>query len=115
MSIFNNITINQKDSLLRFITKVYGINLSLSKVICCNLGYDYTSKLSDLKQKDIDKINTLINLKHKFSINSDLKKKKYDNIQVMKDIKSYKGIRHVYNLPVNGQKTHNNAKTRGWR
>jgi len=31
----------------------------------------------------------------------------------MKNIKSYKGIRHSYNLPVNGQKTHNNAKTRG--
>ena len=113
MSIISNITIDQKKPLLYFLITIYGININLSKTICCSLGYDYTSKMQDLKQKDIDKINTLINLKHKFSTSSDLKKKKYDDIQNMKDIKSYKGIRHIYNMPVNGQKTHNNAKTRG--
>jgi len=115
MSIFHNLTINPNEPLLYFMKKIYGININLSKKICASLGYDYTLKMSSLKQKDIDKINTLISLKYKFPISSDLKKKKYDDIQTMKDIKCYKGVRHVYNMPVNGQKTHNNAKTRGWR
>jgi len=41
----------------------------------------------------------------------DLKKNVYDNIQLLKNIKSYKGVRHTYKLPVNGQRTHTNAKT----
>ena len=61
-------------------------------------------------KKELEK-NTL-----KISVGNDLSidfVNTYDKIQYMKNIKCYKGIRHSYNLPVNGQKTHNNAKTRG--
>ena len=101
--------------LIFFLTGIYGINLSLARRICVSLGYDQNIKINNLKSEDLNRINTLITVKHKLMIDSDLKKQKYDNIQIMKDIKCYKGVRHSYNLPVNGQRTHTNAKTRGWR
>jgi small subunit ribosomal protein S13 len=54
-----------------------------------------------------------MNVQYKFITGADLKKRTYDKIQKMKNIKSYKGVRHSYNMPVNGQRTHTNAKTRG--
>lgn len=115
MSLFNllNTQINKK--LVFALKDVYGLGLNYSKHICKSLGYDVNVRVPQLKQKDLNKINSLINVKYKYTIEAELKKNTYDNIQKMKKIKSYKGIRHSYNLPVNGQRTHTNAKTRGWR
>lgn len=108
-----NIKINKK--LVHALNDIYGIGPLFSAQICKSLGYDINTKVQELKQKDLNKLNSLINIKYKFSINAELKKSIYDRIQKMKNIKSYKGIRHSYNLPVNGQRTRTNAKTRGWR
>lgn len=86
-----------------------------SKQICKSLGYDNNIKCSQVKEKDFNKLNSIITRKYKFLIDTELKKEIYDNIQKMKNIRCYKGIRHTYNLPVNGQRTHTNAKTRRWR
>ncbi len=115
MSIFINIDNKENKKLIYSLRKIYGIGLLLSKKICLSLGYDINSKISDLKQKDLNKLNAIINVKYKFITDAELKKHTYDKIQHMKNIKCYKGVRHSYNLPVNGQRTHNNAKTRGWR
>jgi len=113
MSILLNLNNNENSKLIYNLKNVYGIGLFSAKKICTSLGYDYDIKMKNLKSQDLKKINALINVKYKFSIDSERKKNTYDKIQHMKNIKSYKGIRHSYNMPVNGQKTHNNAKTRG--
>jgi small subunit ribosomal protein S13 len=86
-----------------------------SKLICKILGYDVNVKTNELNQTDWDKIYSIIKVKYKFILDSEIKKTISDNIKKMKNIKCYKGMRHSFNLPVNGQRTHTNARTKGWR
>ena len=113
MSILLNLNFKSDKKLIFLLTKIYGLGYLFSKEICKSLGYDYNIKSNQLKKKDINKLNSLITIKYKYVVDTELKKQTYDNILTMKEIKSYKGVRHVYNLPVNGQRTHTNAKTRG--
>jgi small subunit ribosomal protein S13 len=115
MSILLTLNTNDNVKLIYSLRNIYGIGLLSAKKICSSLGFDVNTKMTDLKEEDLNKINALINVKYKFSTDSEKKKNTYDNIQHMKNIKCYKGVRHSYNLPVNGQRTHTNAKTRGWR
>ena len=114
MSSLLRLTLKKNIKLIYILKDVYGLGLSRGKKICVNLGYNYDIKISQLKQKTINKINSLITLKYKYLIQNELKKKIYDNINFMKIIRAYRGIRHTYKLPVNGQRTRNNAKTRRW-
>lgn len=113
MSIILNINLKTKKKLIYVLKNIYGLGFLYSKQLCNGLGYDYNIKVNELKYKDITKLNSLITVKHKYIIDTELKKKTYDNIQLMRSIRCYKGVRHTYNLPVNGQRTHSNAKTRG--
>jgi len=115
MSTILNLNTTDNVKLIYNLRSIYGIGYLFSKKICASLGYDVNVKMRDLTQQDLNKINALVNVKFKFSIDAERKKNTYDNVQQMKNIKCYKGVRHSYNMPVNGQKTHNNAKTRGWR
>ena len=108
-----NINKSSTKKLIPFLKQIYGIGSLHALELCKALGYDINIKIYELREEDIKKINSLIAVKYKYPIDTELKKKKYDNVQIMKNIKCYKGIRHIYNLPVNGQNTHNNAKTRG--
>lgn len=112
MSILYNLNTKSNKQMTYVLRTVFGIGLFYSKKICQSLGYDYTVKMNELMEKDLNKFNSLITIKYKLMIDTELKKNIYDNIQTLKMIKSYKGIRHTYNLPVNGQRTHTNAKTR---
>lgn len=115
MSFFLDLNVSKNKKLIYALKDVYGLGLLYSQEICKSLGYDSNTRLQNLKAKDFNKLNSIITVKYKYIINAELKKNIYDNIQLMKNIKCYKGIRHSYNLPVNGQRTHTNAKTRGWR
>jgi len=84
----------------------------MARKICSDLGYDETTKVKDLLPKDLKKLNSIITVKNNFIIDAELKKKIHDNIKKLKIIKCYKGTRHTYGLPVNGQRTKTNAKTR---
>ena len=66
--------------------------------------------MKDLTEADIQKINDLIG--SKYAVEGDLKRLVTNNIKRLKDINSYKGIRHKAGLPVNGQRTRTNARTR---
>lgn len=113
MSLLLNINFKTNKKLVYSLNSIYGIGLFRAKQLCTSLGFDTNIRLNQLSESDIKRINSLITLKYKYTVDTELKKEKYDNIQTMKNIKCYRGIRHFYNLPVNGQKTHNNAKTRG--
>ncbi len=114
MSMYINIekTKLKSKKLIYALRSVYGINLTLAKNVCKVLGYDIDTKINEYRDQDLVKISSIINLYFKFILGDELKKNIYDKIQTMKILKSYKGIRHSYSLPVNGQRTRTNAKTR---
>jgi small subunit ribosomal protein S13 len=98
--------------LLFYLTSYYGIGLLSSKLICKILGYDNNLRVKDLSEEDRNKLDSIIKMKFKFNLNEEVKKDVFDNIQRLKDIKCYRGIRHFYGLPANNRRTRTNAKTR---
>ena len=95
------------------LTSVYGIGRTTSKAILAEAGVQPTTRVKDLTEAEIQKINDLISSKH--TVEGDLKRLVTNNIKRLKDINSYKGVRHKAGLPVNGQRTRTNARTRKGR
>ena len=100
----------EKKSIYYSLQKIYGLNNSQVKFICKTLGYSLNVKISQLSK---DQLNQLIKFIENSSIiiNNDLKKLNYKIFKNLIDIKSYKGLRRLNNLPVRGQRTRTNAKT----
>jgi small subunit ribosomal protein S13 len=86
----------------------YGIGNKTSKIICDKLNINvqyHVNQLTDLQ------INNLIKEIKNYTIEMDLIKKKKDHIERLINIKSYRGFRHSFGLPVRGQRTRSNGKT----
>ena len=92
------------------LTSVYGIGQTTSKAILAEAKIEPTTRVKDLTEAEIQKINDLIG--SKYTVEGDLKRLVTNNIKRLKDINSYKGVRHKAGLPVNGQRTRTNARTR---
>jgi small subunit ribosomal protein S13 len=92
------------------LSKIFGIGRFKAFLICKKLGFSNNLKLKHLSDNQILKTIKLIEIL-KFSITSDLKKFRVSTIKKLVFLKSYKGIRHIKNLPVRGQRTHTNAKS----
>lgn len=102
--------IPESKSLMFSLLYIYGIGKFHSNLICKKLGVSINYKTKDLKSDQkrlLIKIIESLNI----SISSDLKKKIDLNNLRLTDIKSYRGLRKSYGLPVRGQRTHTNAKT----
>jgi small subunit ribosomal protein S13 len=110
--VFNSSLKNKK--LIYILQEVYGIGLLRSKRICVDLGFNLNIKFTDLEDKMSNKINSLITLRYRFLMQDELKKRKVANINFMRRVRTYRGVQHSHRLPVNGQRTRNNAKTRRW-
>ncbi len=95
------------------LTSVYGIGQTTSKAILAEAKVEPTTRVKDLTEAEIQKINDLIG--KKYTVEGDLKRLVTNNIKRLKDINSYKGVRHKAGLPVNGQRTRTNARTRKGR
>ncbi len=92
------------------LTYIYGVGRTTSKAILAEAKIEPTTRVKDLTEAEIQKINDLIN--SKYTVEGDLKRLVTNNIKRLKDINSYKGVRHKAGLPVNGQRTRTNARTR---
>ena len=92
---------------------IYGIGRHNAKVILNSVGVDGATRVKDLTEGDISKINTEISKKYR--VEGDLKREVQGNIRRMIEINSYTGFRHRRNLPVHGQRTKSNARTRRGR
>ncbi|NRA73570.1 MAG: 30S ribosomal protein S13 [Rickettsiales bacterium] len=103
-----NIPENKKTEIA--LTYVYGIGRSVAKKICNDLSISYDKKIKELSQEEIAKIRELIDKQH--LVEGDLRSQISMNIKQMIDIGCYRGVRHRKALPVNGQRTHTNARTR---
>lgn len=90
---------------------LYGIGPVLSKKVLVEAGVSFDKRAKDLTEKEISAITTVIQ-KGGYKVEGDLRREIQQNIKRLIDIKSYKGSRHVKGLPVRGQRSHTNARTR---
>ena len=92
------------------LTYIFGIGKSSAQKILFNAGIDLSKKASDWSEEESNKIRNIISGSYK--IEGDLKSEVRLNIKRLLDIGCYRGIRHRVGLPVRGQKTKNNSRTR---
>lgn len=92
------------------LTYIYGIGRSRSKMILEEAGVDPNQKVQDWNDDQFSAIRKVINEKYK--VEGELRSEVQMNIKRLMDIGSYRGIRHRIGLPVRGQSTKNNARTR---
>lgn len=92
------------------LTYVYGIGATTSKAILAEAKIEPTTRVKDLTEAEVKTINDII--AERYTVEGDLKRLVTNNIKRLKDINSYKGLRHKAKLPVNGQRTRTNARTR---
>lgn len=104
------INIPDEKKIIIAITYIYGIGLSLSKKVLKQAGIDPETKTSQLNSGDLDRIRNIIEKNYK--IEGDLRMLVSQNIKRLKEINSYRGSRHARNLPVRGQRTKTNARTK---
>ena len=88
---------------------VYGIGPTKAQALCDVTGIVPTTKVSDLSEEQLDSIRNEVN---KMTVEGDLRREISMNIKRLMDLGSYRGIRHRRSLPVNGQRTKTNARTR---
>ena len=91
------------------LTKLRGLGWTLSEKVLKDCGIDSKKRISDLTSGDISKINTEL---EKYQIEGDLVRSVRENIQRLQVIGSYRGMRHTRGLPVRGQRTRTNARTK---
>jgi small subunit ribosomal protein S13 len=92
------------------LTYIYGIGRTQSGRILKEAAISFDTKVRDLNDDDINKIRKLIEEQHR--VEGDLRKETAFNIKRLMEIGSYRGLRHRRGLPVRGQRTHTNARTR---
>jgi small subunit ribosomal protein S13 len=92
------------------LTYIYGIGRTRSKSILYRTGVDPDKKVSDLSEDEVNRIRILI--EGEGAVEGDLRKETSMNIKRLIEMGSYRGLRHRRGLPVRGQRTHTNARTR---
>jgi small subunit ribosomal protein S13 len=92
------------------LTSIYGIGQERAKKLAAKAGVDHAKKISIQTKKKINHIRQAIEQEGR--VEGDLRKEIQMNIRRLIEIQAYRGIRHRRNLPVRGQRTHTNARTR---
>jgi len=92
------------------LTYIYGIGRTLSNKILKKAGISPDARAKDLKEEDISKLTSII--QRDYTIEGDLRREVAENIKRLMDTGSYRGFRHRRGLPVRGQRTRTNARTR---
>ena len=91
------------------LTSIYGIGRSRALQICADAGVAPETKVRDLSEPEVESIRAQI---AKFSVEGDLRRETAMNIKRLMDLGCYRGLRHRRGLPVRGQRTKTNARTR---
>jgi small subunit ribosomal protein S13 len=91
------------------LTYIYGIGISTAKKICEAVQVDPTARVKDLSEEDLSKIRVEV---ANYRVEGDLRREVALNIKRLTEIGCYRGVRHKKGLPVNGQRTKTNARTR---
>lgn len=113
MARISGIDIPREKHIVIALTYIFGIGRSIAKKTLADLNIDAARKTKDLTEDEIVKIRTYID--NNFKVEGDLRREVTQNIKRLIEINSYRGIRHKRGLPVRGQRTHTNARTRKGR
>lgn len=92
------------------LTAIYGIGQARAKELCAKSNVDHTKKVKDLTEEDVNRVRQAIESEGR--VEGDLRKEMQMNVRRLIEIQCYRGLRHRRNLPVRGQRTHTNARTR---
>ena len=92
------------------LTYIYGVGPSTARAICGQLKFAPELRAKDLTEEDVQHIAHM--LEKDFVVEGALRRQTSQNIQRLKDIRCYRGVRHMKGLPVRGQNTQSNARTR---
>ena len=103
-----NIPTNKKINIA--LTYIFGIGPKVASDICIEATIDKTKRVNQLSDDEVNKIREIIDSKH--SVEGDLRRKISMDIKRLTDLGCYRGLRHRKKLPVRGQRTHTNARTR---
>jgi len=91
------------------LTYIYGIGRSGAREICAALGLSQDTKVRDLTDEEVSQLRGRIDA---MTVEGDLRRERSQNIKRLMEIGAYKGLRHRRGLPVDGQRTRTNARTR---
>ena len=91
------------------LTYIYGVGLTTSKNVLKQVGVDENTKAKDLTADQENAIRLIIEKEHR--VEGELRRDVLSHIKRLKDIKSYRGTRHMKNLPARGQRTKTNSRT----
>lgn len=103
-----NIPTNKR--LLISLTYIHGIGRTLSHKICASAKVPEDKRVKDLTDDELVSLRSII--EKEYTVEGDLRRDVSLNIKKKKDIRCYQGLRHIRKLPVRGQNTHSNARTR---
>jgi len=110
MARISGVTIPDGKQIQISLTYVYGIGPKLSKDILAAAKIDPTVRVKNLTDTEVSRIQDIIN--DKYIVEGDLQRIVTGNIKRLRDINSYRGLRHKAGLPVRGQRTRTNARTK---
>lgn len=99
---------NQKHVIVA-LTSIYGVGRARARAVCAAAQVDPSSKVKDLTEAELDRIRNEIG---KHTVEGDLRRQVTMNIKRLMDLGCYRGLRHRRGLPVRGQRTRTNARTR---
>jgi small subunit ribosomal protein S13 len=109
MVYFLNTNLNTKKKVYIALTKIYGLGKYQCSQICDELGISSEKRIKQLTQTELEKLTNFITQNYVTGI--DIKRSTLQNVQRLIKIGTYRGFRHIDNLPVRGQKTHGNSRT----
>ncbi|MGH9775861.1 MAG: 30S ribosomal protein S13 [Candidatus Acidiferrales bacterium] len=92
------------------LTSIYGIGQARAKDLCATTKVDETKKVKDVTEEEVNRLRQAIESEGR--VEGDLRKEIQMNVRRLIEIQCYRGLRHRRNLPVRGQRTHTNARTR---
>ena len=92
------------------LTYIYGVGDSTSREVLAKAGVDGNTKVRDLTDDEVRKLRDLID--NSLTVEGDLRRERSQNVKRLMEIGAYRGLRHRRGLPVDGQRTKTNARTR---
>ena len=105
-----NTNLNSKKKLFIALTEIYGLGKHHAYQICDSLGVSVNRRLKQLSSLQLEQLTQVVN--QNYHTGSEIKRSTMKNIQRLIKIASYRGFRHTEGLPVRGQRTHGNSRTR---
>ena len=109
MARFAGINISHNKHIVISLTYIYGIGLTTAQNLCASTSISPSTRVQDLTEGELDQLRVEVS---KLSVEGDLRRETQLNIKRLLDLGCNRGIRHRRNLPVRGQRTKTNARTR---